>query len=67
MTRYLICIDTRLTRRMSNSIRKIVKANEYKKLIDKCRKLGLAYNSIPFRPENMNRIAVLMGQVKSII
>jgi hypothetical protein len=64
--RYLICIDTKLTQKMRYSIRKIVKARNYKKVIDRCRLLGLAYNSIPIKPANMNRVAVLMGQVKSI-
>lgn len=63
---YLICIDTRLTRKMRHSIRKIVSAYDYKKVIDRCRLLGLAYNSIPIKPMNMNRVAVLMNEVKSI-
>ena len=66
MTRYLICIDTKLTRKMKYSIRKIVKSCDYKKVINKCRLLGLAYDSIPIRPSNMNRVAVLMNEVKSI-
>ena len=63
--RYLICIDTKLTQKMRYSIRRIVKANVYKKVVDRCRLLGLAYNSIPIKPMNMDRVAVLMNEVKS--
>lgn len=66
MRRILICVKPKLSRRMINSTRIIVKKCDYKLVIKKIRLLGLSYNSIPIKPMNMNRVAVLMNQVKSI-
>lgn len=66
MKHILICIKPKLSSRMVNATRLIVKKCNYVSTINKVRLLGLAYNSIPIQPRNMNRIAVLMGQVKSI-
>jgi len=66
MKRILVCVNSKLTCRMVNSYRKIVKQCDYKKLVRKLRLLGMSYNSIPIKPVNMNRVAVLMQRVKSI-
>jgi len=66
MRRILICVKPKLTRRMFNSTRLIVKKCNYTSAINKIRMLGLSYNSIPIKPKNMDRVAVLMQQVKSI-
>jgi len=66
MRRILICVKPKLSRRMINSTRKIVKECDYKSAINKLRLLGLSYNSIPIKPANMDRVAVLMNEVKSI-
>lgn len=66
MKHILICIKPELSRRMVNATRKIVRKCDYTSTIDKIRSLGLSYNSIPIKPINMNRVAVLMGEVKSI-
>jgi len=66
MKRILICIKPKLTRRMINSSRVVVKKCNYDNMISKIRMLGLSYNSIPIKPKNMNRVAILMQQVKSI-
>lgn len=66
MKRILICVKQKLSRRMVNSTRKIVRKCDYDTAISKLRTLGLSYNSIPIKPANMNRIAVLMNEVKSI-
>ena len=66
MKRILICVKQKLSRRMVNSTRKIVRKCDYDTAISKLRTLGLSYNSIPIKPANMDRIAVLMNEVKSI-
>lgn len=66
MKRILICIKQKLSRRMINASRIIVKKCNYDMTISRIRLLGLSYNSIPIRPANMNRVAVLMDEVKSI-
>ena len=66
MKRILICIKPKLSRKMINSTRIIIRKCNYDSAISKIRMLGLSYNSIPFKPSNMNRIAVLMNEVKSI-
>ena len=66
MKRILICIKPKLSRRMINATRIIVRKCNYTAAINKIRLLGLSYNSIPFKPSNMNRIAILMQQVKSV-
>ena len=66
MKRILICVKTKLSRRMVGATRKIVRKCDYDTAIDKLRTLGLSYNSIPIKPANMDRIAVLMNEVKSI-
>ena len=66
MKHILICIKPKLSRRMISATRLIVKKCDYTTAINKIRLLGLSYNSIPIKPANMNRIAVLMQQVKSI-
>ena len=66
MKHILICIKPKLSRRMVNATRVIVRKCNYKSVIDKVRLLGLSYNSIPIKPANMNRVAVLMNEVKSI-
>lgn len=66
MRRILITIKPKLTRRMVSATRLIVKKCNYVAAINKIRLLGLSYNSIPIKPANMNRVAILMQQVKSI-
>ena len=66
MKHILICIKPKLSRRMVNATRVIVRKCNYIPAINKIRMLGLSYNSIPIKPGNMNRVAVLMQQVKSI-
>ena len=66
MKRILICIKPKLSRRMVNATRLIVRKCDYTTAINKIRMLDLSYNSIPIKASNMNRIAVLMQQVKSI-
>ena len=66
MKRILICIKPNLSRRMVNATKRIVRKCDYTSTIDKIRSLGLSYNSIPIKPRNMNRIAILMNEVKSI-
>ena len=66
MKRILICIKPKLSHRMINSTRIIIRKCNYNSAINKIRMLGLSYNSIPIKPRNMNRIAVLMNEVKSI-
>lgn len=66
MKRILICVKPKLSRRMFNSARLVVRKYDYNAAINKIRLLGLSYNSIPIKPANMNRVAVLMQQVKSI-
>lgn len=66
MKRILICVKPKLSQRMVNSTIKIVKKCDYKSVINCIRLLGLSYNSIPIKPSNMSRVAVLMQQVKSI-
>ena len=66
MKHILICIKPKLSRRMINATRKIVRKCDYNLAIDKVRLLGLSYNSIPIKPANMNRVAVLMNKVKLI-
>ena len=66
MKRILICIKPKLSRRMVNSTRLIVRKCNYDSAINRIRLLGLSYNSIPIKPINMNRVAVLMNGVKSI-
>lgn len=66
MKRILICVKQKLSRRMVNSTRKIVRKCDYGTAINKIRLLGLSYNSIPIRPTNMDRVAVLMNEAKSI-
>ena len=51
---------------MFNASKIIVKKCNYKSTIEHIRLLGLSYNSIPIKPINMNRVAVLMNGVKSI-
>lgn len=66
MKRILICIKQKLSRRMFNSTKLIVRKCDYDTAINKIRTLGLSYNSIPIKPINMDRVAVLMHEVKSI-
>ena len=66
MRRILICVKQKLSNRMTNSTRKIVRKCDYDTAINKLRTLGLSYNSIPIKPANMDRVAVLMEEVKSI-
>ena len=66
MKRILICVKQKLSPRMRNSTIKIVRKCDYKKVVDTIRLLGQSYNSIPIKPRNMNRVAVLMNEVKSI-
>ena len=66
MKHILICIKPKLSRRMVNAKRLIVRKRDYTSAINKIRALGFAYNSIPIKPMNMQRVAVLMQQVKSI-
>ena len=66
MKRILVCIKEPLSCRMLNSYKKIVKQCDYRGLVCKLRLLGMSYNSIPIKPANMNRVAVLMQRVKSI-
>jgi len=66
MKHILICIKPKLSRRMINSKRLIVRKCNYASAINRIRTLGFAYNSIPIKPKNMQRVAVLMQQVKSI-
>ena len=66
MKRILVCIKEPLSCRMVHAYRKIVKQCDYRELVNKLRLLGMSYNSIPIKPANMNRVAVLMQRVKSI-
>lgn len=66
MKRILICVKQKLSRRMINASRIIVKKCNYDMTINKIRLLGLSHNSIPIKPANMQRVAVLMNEVKSI-
>jgi len=66
MRRILICVKQKLSQQMEGSTRKIVRKCDYDTAINKLRTLGLSYNSIPIKPANMDRVAVLMEEVKSI-
>ena len=62
----LVCIAERLTPKMKYALKFRIKENKQQEIIDACRAQDADFDIIPITPQNIARIAVLLGQVKSI-
>jgi hypothetical protein len=67
--KYLVCLADKLTPKMLHA-RKIVlpedKIESVKSCCRECRETGVAFDIIPITRINMPRLAVVLGQVKSV-
>ena len=66
MKRFLVCIADRLTPKMRRSLKLVVKNNTVENIKQYCRDKGMAYDMIPINKTNLNRLAVVLNQVKCI-
>ena len=66
MKRFLFCIGDRLTPKMRRSLKLVVKNNTVENIKQYCRDKGMAYDMIPINKTNLNRLAVVLNQVKTI-
>jgi hypothetical protein len=64
--KFLVCIADRLTPKMRRSLKLQVKEKNLDDIRGYCREKGLAFDAIPINATNFGRLAVVMGQVKSI-
>lgn len=63
---FMVCIAERLTPKMRNSLKLEVKEKKLDDVKKYCGEKDLAFDIIPINATNFGRIAVVMGQVKSI-
>ena len=64
--KFLVCIADRLTPKMRNSLKVEVEKKHLNDIKQTCREKNLDFDMIPINATNFGRLAVVMGQVKSI-
>lgn len=64
--KFLVCIADRLTPKMRHSLKLEVEEGKLDDVKGYCREKNLDFDMIPINATNFGRLAVVMGQVKSI-
>lgn len=64
--KFLVCIASRLTPKMRHALKIEVEKKNLDAVKQACREKNLDFDMIPINATNFGRIAVVMGQVKSI-
>ena len=66
MKSFLFCIADTLTPKMRRSLKLIVKNNKIENIKEYCREKGFAFDMIPVNKQNINRLAVVLNQVRTV-
>jgi hypothetical protein len=64
--KYLVCLADKLTPKMLHARKIVLPEDKIESVKSCCRETGVAFDIIPITRINMPRLAVVLGQVKSV-
>lgn len=66
MKKFLVCLADTLTPKMLHARKVVLPKSKISGVISCCRATGVAFDIIPITKINVPRLAVVLGQVKSV-